>query len=212
MIHFLKSVSVLAAGIVLSMGSCSQAYANQDSISAIAKEGVFVSESGRLASSPADRDNANQGVDSIELCRMKANLDDAVKEHGANSWIAFVKGRYLLQWYIEHDQLESAVPLCEWLVEYCRESAGTALSASSKHDHNNLIICLTVLSRLNNRLGRVEKSTDQLDAARSAYKDYQQRNYESRAQSFEQFIEVNSVPNAVTQSKLSSLLNWRELR
>lgn len=216
MSNILKSVPVLAAGIVLSLGSCSQAHAIQGSLSAVANQGALVSKtttgSAHLASSRADRDSAKKGGDSVELDRMKANLDDAVKEHGADSWTAFVKGRYLLQWYIDHNQLESAIPLCESLVEYCRESAGTTVSASSKQDHNNLILCLTVLSRLNDRLGRADKSANLLDDARSTYKDYQQRNYESRAQSFEQFIEINSVPNAVTQSKLSSLLNWRELR
>lgn len=228
----LKSVTILVAGTILSSGiSLSSA------ISASANQQLTATEDANLsmhiasrptkevhvAKTEAVKDEAQKRIDYQELVRLQANFIDAVREHGSASWPAFVKGRYLLQWYIEQNELEDAAPLCEMLVQYCRDSiandsgSSTVSGAfekerlsSAKHDHNNLILCLTVLAELNNRSGQSEKSAELMDDARKTYDHYQFRNVDSRAQSFEQFIEINSVPNAATQTKLSSLLNWRE--
>jgi hypothetical protein len=165
----------------------------------------------------SDKNDAQRRYAEAKLERLKANYDDAVKQHGVESWTAFMKGRYLVQCYIDQDQLDDAVQVCESLVLYCRISTDDIKSGASwnelrpseKQDQINLILCLTVLSELNSQKGKAERAALLMDDARKTFLDYQMKNSSSREQSFEQFIELNSVPNAVTQSRLSSLLNWR---
>lgn len=228
---FLKSVTILVAGTVLSSGICLSsaisASANQQATAPeIAHLSVHIAEhptkEGHIAKIEAIKDEAKKRTDYAELVRLETNFIDAVREHGSASWTAFVKGRYLLQWYIEQNQLDDAVPLCEMMVQYCRDSVASDSVSSTvsgadhkelssvKQNQKNLILCLTVLAELNDRSGQHEKSAELLDDARNTYNLYQLRNVDPRALNFDQFIEKNSVPNAVAQPKLSSLLNWRE--